>query len=144
MFGWLKSLLNGNRAVPVDKDPRHALGVQGERVAEQYLRRRGMKTIARRYSTPVGELDLVMRDGKTIVFVEVKTLRSRVHKDPQDAIGTRKIERLTRAAQWLIHQRRWHERPCRFDVVAVTLPEDAPPQIEHFEAPFSERPRNRR
>lgn len=90
----------------------------------------------RRYATPVGELDLVMRDGETIVIVEVKTLRSRQHADPQDKVRADKRRRMARAAEWLIRQRRWSAQPCRFDVVAVTLPVEGEPQIEHFPDAF--------
>jgi putative endonuclease len=117
-------------------DPRQRLGQHGERLAERFLRRRGLKIVARRFSTPLGELDLVMRDGETLVFVEVKTRRDRVHADPEDAVRRDKQRRMTRAARWLIHQRRWGDRPCRFDVVAVTWPPEGEPQIEHFPNAF--------
>ena len=127
------------------RDPRHRLGDEGERLAERFLERRGLKTIARRFTTPVGELDLVMRDGETVVFVEVKTRRDRDFADPQDAVNVPKQRRLTRAAQWFIHDRRWEHRPCRFDVVAVTLAAGADPQIEHFPDAFGpRRPRSGR
>ena len=66
-------------------DARIELGRVGERLAEQLLHKHGLKTVARRFTTPVGELDLVMRDGDTVVFVEVKTRRDRDLADPQDA-----------------------------------------------------------
>ncbi len=117
-------------------DPRHELGRQGERLAEKYLRRRGLKTVVRRFSTPVGELDLVMLDGQTVVFVEVKTRRSRAFADPQDAITGEKIGRLARAARWFLQSRRWYDRPCRFDAVAVTIPTVGEPEIEHIPEAF--------
>jgi len=116
--------------------PRHQLGREGERLAERYLRKHGLKTLARRSSTPVGELDLVMGDRQTIVFVEVKTLRDRRHADPQDAVRRDKMRRMTRAARWFIHRKRYEDRLCRFDVVAVTLPEHGEPAIEHFPDAF--------
>ena len=120
-------------------DPRHRLGSEGERLAERFLTRRGFKTIARRFSTPVGELDLVMRDGRTVVFVEVKTRRDRDCADPEDAVGPRKQRRMTRAAGWFIHHQSWEDRPCRFDVVAITLATGGDPQIEHFPDAFGPR-----
>jgi putative endonuclease len=117
-------------------DPRRELGWQGERLAEDYLRRRGLKTIARRYATPVGELDLVMRDGQTVVFVEVKTRRSRALADPQDAVRRPKQRKMARCAAWFLEHKRWAERPCRFDVVAIMLPAAGEPEIEHFPEAF--------
>jgi putative endonuclease len=117
-------------------DPRHELGHRGERVAEQYLKQRGLKTVSRHFNTPVGELDLVMRDGDTVVFVEVKTRRDRKYADPEDAIRRDKRRRMTRAARWFVHEKHWEEKPCRFDVLSVILPAGGQPQIEHFADAF--------
>ncbi len=117
-------------------DPRRETALRGERLAEAFLKKRGLKSIARRFNTPVGELDLVMRDGRTLVFVEVKTRSDRVFADPQDALNPAKWRRLTRAAQWFIKHRGCEDDPCRFDVVGVTLPESGDPQIEHFPDAF--------
>jgi putative endonuclease len=117
-------------------DSRPQLGLAGERLAERFLRRQGLKVLERRYATPVGELDLVMRAGETIVFVEVKTRRSRALADPQDAVSGPKRRKLLRCAGWYLRRRGWQDRPCRFDVVAVVLPEDGPAEIEHFPAAF--------
>jgi putative endonuclease len=117
-------------------DPRHQLGREGERLAERFLRLRGLKTIARHFNTPTGELDLIMRDHETLVFVEVKTRRDRKYADPEDAVGANKRRRMTRAARWFIHEKRWDDQPCRFDVVAVLLPPDGRPEIEHFPDAF--------
>ena len=117
-------------------DPRRQIGLEGERLAEVFLKRRGLKTVLRRYSTPVGEIDLVMRAGDTVVFVEVKTRRSRAWADPQDAVSLPKQRKMARCARWLLQHKRWTDRPCRFDVVAVTLPEAGQPEIEHFPDAF--------
>jgi putative endonuclease len=112
------------------------LGRAGEHLAERFLHKHGLKTVVRRFSTPVGELDLVMRDGDTIVFVEVKTRRDRDLADPQDAVNLPKQRRMTRAARWFIQHRRWDDKPCRFDIVAVLLPPGVSPEIEHFRNAF--------
>jgi putative endonuclease len=116
---------------------RSELGLEGERHAETFLRRRGLKCIERRFTTPVGEIDLVMRAGETVVFVEVKTQRDRTFKDPQEQVTPTKQQRLIRAARWFVQQKRWTDRPCRFDVVAVVLPETGSPEIEHFPDAFA-------
>jgi putative endonuclease len=115
---------------------RSDLGLQGERHAEEFLKRRGLKLIARRFATPVGEIDLVMRSAETIVFVEVKTQRDRTFKDPQEQVTTPKQRRLIRAARWFLERKRWTERPCRFDVVAVVLPESGMSEVAHFPDAF--------
>jgi putative endonuclease len=115
------------------------LALAGEAAAASYLRRKRHKLLARRYNCPAGELDLVTRDGETIVFVEVKTQRDRRAQDPEFRVSATKRARLIRAARWFVQRRGWHERPCRFDVLAVILPPAGPPEIEHFEAAFTPR-----
>lgn len=118
-------------------DPRHELGRAGERLAEALLRKQGFKPVARGYTTPVGELDLVMRDGNTVVFVEVKARQDRRREDPEDAIRSAKKHRLVRAARWFLHDRKWEDRPARFDVVTVVAPPDEPPEINHIPDAFT-------
>ncbi len=117
-------------------DARHELGLRGERLAEKHLRRAGCKTLARRFSTPVGEIDLVMADGETIVFVEVKTQRDRAFQDPELRVTPAKQRKLIRAARWYLHHRRLDDVPCRFDVVAVVLPPGGPAEVTHFADAF--------
>ncbi len=121
-------------------DPRHVLGREGERLAERHLRGLGYKTIARQYSTPVGELDLVMRDRDTVVFVEVKTRGDRKFAEPEDAITRDKRRRLVRTARWYLEHTGRAEQPCRFDVVTIILPPDGEPQIRHYPDAFEAEP----
>ena len=117
--------------------PKKTLGQRGEAVAAGYLRRRGYKVLARGDRFGPGELDLVMLDGRTIVFVEVKTRRSADRGHPAEAVDGRKQRRLTQLA--VTFQKRYGllERPSRFDVVAVTWPEhQRRPHIEHFQNAF--------
>lgn len=120
-------------------DPRDALARHGERVAELYLETvRGMTILAHRFRVPGGEVDLIARDGKTLVFVEVKTQRDRKWTDPELRVDAAKRRRLTLAARNYIHLKRADASPCRFDVVAVTLTpdDDSPAEIRHFEDAF--------
>lgn len=112
------------------------LGARGERLAEQFLLGRRFKFVARHYSTPVGELDLVMLDGRSVVFVEVKTRGDDRWAEPADAVNNTKQKRLARAAAWFLNHRRMNDRPCRFDVVAVILPPAGEPRVGHFVEAF--------
>jgi len=114
------------------------LGRAGERLAERYLKKRGYKLLARRYNTPAGELDLIMRADDTVVFVEVKTQSDRALIDPEQRVTLTKQRRLARAAKWFLTQKRYARDvpPCQFDVVAVVVPEDGDPEIEHFPDAF--------
>jgi putative endonuclease len=102
-------------------DPRHDLGLTGERLAAEHFERLGYDILARRHRTRFGELDLVAADEGTIVFVEVKTRRS--NGDPWDAITAVKCRQVRRmAASWLAQV---SDRPrrlaLRFDAVGVVL-----------------------
>lgn len=112
------------------------MGHEGERLAEEFLKKAGFKTLARRYAAPVGELDLVMREKDTVVFVEVKTRRDRRLAEPEDAVHAGKQRKLVKTARWFLNQRQLHAVPCRFDVVTVLLPLNGPPEIRHFPEAF--------
>ena len=116
---------------------RKSLGQRGERAAAKYLRRKGYKIVARGSRLGPGELDLVAVDGRTVVFVEVKTRRSDQYGNPAEAVDLQKQRRLTRLAVTYLKRHGLLEYPARFDVVAVTWPEDRRrPVIEHFENAF--------
>lgn len=116
-----------------------SLGGRGERAAARFLRRRhGMIIVGASVRVGRGELDLIAVDAQTIVFVEVKTRTSHVRGHPAEAVDDRKQQQLTRLALRYLSEHRLLEYDWRFDVVAITWPEDSRrPQIEHFPAAFS-------
>ena len=94
-------------------------GRRGEDAAERYLRGRGMRVLARNWRQGGLELDIVCREGDTLVFVEVKTRDAASLARPDEALTPRKRAALLRAARaWLAAHEAW-EQPCRFDVVGV-------------------------
>jgi putative endonuclease len=133
-MGWLAQLHMQVRAWR--RTP--SLGQRGEAAAERYLRRLGYTIVARGQRERLGELDLIAVDGRTVVFVEVKTRRSHDAGHPVEAIGAEKQRRLTRLALAYLKRHDLLEHASRFDVVAVTWPEDrsAKPLIEHFKNAF--------
>ena len=106
-------------------------GRGGEALAEAYLRQRGYRLLARRFRLRNGEIDLVMEDGATVVFVEVRTRRGSAFGDPLESVGPLKQSRIIRAARFFLGASRLHDRPCRFDVVAVMAPGTDRPRIDH-------------
>ena len=98
-------------------------GRAAERGARRFLERRGLELIARNFRCRAGEIDLVMQDGGTIVFVEVR-LRTRTEwGSAAESIGFRKRARLVRAARaFLAGHPGFVDPPCRFDAVSVTRP----------------------
>jgi putative endonuclease len=105
------------------------LGADGEKVAEEFLRRRRYTIVERNYRCRAGEVDLVALDGDTIVFIEVKTRRGEGFGTPLDAVDPRKQRQVCRAAQQFLSERRLHDRAARFDVVGVWW-EDGRPMCE--------------
>ncbi len=117
--------------------PRKTLGRRGEEQAARFLRRLGYKILARGRRLASGELDLVALDGRTIVFVEVKTRTSRDVGHPADAVDAIKQRKLTRLAVTFMKRHGLLEYPARFDVVAITWPDGRHrPTIEHFKNAF--------
>jgi putative endonuclease len=117
------------------------VGQLGEALAARYLEGRGLEIVARNLRSRLGEIDLIARDGRALVFVEVKARRGRSGDPPQAAVDRRKQARLARLAAGYLARVRAGDRPCRFDVVAVTLDADdaagGAARIEHFAGAFT-------
>jgi putative endonuclease len=124
-------------------DPRHVLGRLGEQLALEHLERLGYALVVRNHRTRFGELDLVVHDGRALVFVEVKARRAGSAAGPETpagAVGHRKRAKLrSLAAAWL-RERGYdvpRHRDLRFDVVGLRL--DAAGRVteyEHIRAAF--------
>lgn len=90
------------------------------------LERAGLKTLARNYLTRYGEIDLVMLDHQTVVFVEVRYRKNASHGDASTSVTISKQAKLIKAAQqWLASCPQHSHRDCRFDVVSYDGPPDA-------------------
>jgi putative endonuclease len=100
---------------------RISLGKSGEDLACRELERRGYAIIARRYRVRSGELDVVARDGSTMVFVEVKTRAGRMFGEAAEAVTPLKQLRMTRLAEEYLVRHHLTDCPCRFDVVAICV-----------------------
>ena len=106
------------------RSPRQALGDAGEDTALRLLQAAGCRLLARQLRCPAGELDLVMRDGAQLVFIEVRLRTNARFGTAADSIGPAKQRRLARAARWWLQAlARSHfggaVPPCRFDVVTI-------------------------
>lgn len=93
-------------------------GQQAEALAAAHLQQQGLKLLSTNYRCRFGEIDLIMRDGKTLVFVEVR-MRSNPHfGTAADSITARKQRKLLLTAQHYLQQH--GEQPCRFDAVVMS------------------------
>jgi putative endonuclease len=107
-------------------DPRQALGISGEDLACAELQRRGYAIVERRYRTRLGEIDIIAKDGLTIVFVEVKARMTQDFGGAAAAMTGWKQRRISRMAADYLARQRLHDCPCRFDVVAIDFDESEP------------------
>jgi putative endonuclease len=120
-------------------DLRQHLGRVGERLAREHLERLGYRVVAGNYRTRFGELDLIVCDDTSIVFVEVKARRAGALESAVQAVPPEKRKRVRRmAAAWLAEASdRPRSRELRFDVVAVTVDSDGRlVRLDHLEAAF--------
>lgn len=114
-----------NRAVIAPVDKRKSSGQAAESLACARLEAAGLVCLARNVRYPFGELDLVMRDGDVVAFVEVRLRRSQAYGGAAVSVNAGKRRKLVRAAQaWLGSHRQYGKSPCRFDVVAFAAPDD--------------------
>lgn len=95
-------------------------GLKYEALAEQHLCQQGMKVIARRFRAEDGEIDLIMEDGETVVFVEVKARPGSAKGAGLLCVTPGKQRRITHAALAFLLKMEWMERLVRFDVVEIT------------------------
>jgi putative endonuclease len=110
--------------------PINSLGLSGEALAEDHLRGLGYEIVARDVRTPLGQLDLVAVDGRTLVFVEVKTRAGHGFGLPQEAVDARKIRKLRQLGLYYLKMRP-HRGPVRFDVIGLTVRQGQPLRVDH-------------
>ena len=134
---WLSRLFNRPSLDRIVADTSMPLGKRGEALAVELLRQKGYKILATSVTTKEGEIDIVARDGKTCVFVEVKTRRSGDMFDAMDSVDLRKQKQLTNLALAYLKRRGWLQRPSRFDILGICWPDDSvPPETKHIENAF--------
>jgi putative endonuclease len=114
-------------------DANRQLGAWGEAVAARYLERHGFVILEQNVRTRFGELDLIARDGDTLVFIEVKTRRRGEFGSPALAVTWRKRRRISHLALTYLGDR---PMGIRFDIIAITAPKGERPTLQHFRSAF--------
>lgn len=117
---------------------RKLFGAWGETVAGEYLRKKHYKLLALNYCSRFGEIDLIAKSGKYIVFVEVKLRKSANFAQARDYVDRRKQERIRATASIYLSQNPTKLQP-RFDVIEIYAPEGVQtprPEICHLEDAF--------
>lgn len=107
------------------------IGNQGESLVCEYLRNQGYKILERNYRIRGGEIDIVAREGDTLVFVEVKTRYSDEYGPPQESMTPWKIKALLKTARFYVQKINWGDREYRLDFVGVDFADlEDNPRIE--------------
>ncbi len=91
-------------------------GLAAEKAAALFLQQQGLSLLAQNYSCRYGEIDLIMRESKTLVFVEVRLRTHREFTSAADSIDQRKQQKLIRVAQFYLQSHDLN-MPCRFDAI---------------------------
>jgi len=117
---------------------RRARGEVAERLAERWLSRQGLSLIKRNHNCRVGEIDLIMRDQDTVVFVEVRARAMGAMVDAASSVTARKQRRVIQAARHFLAGRRdlW-QQACRFDVLALDG-DQSNPEVNWIRGAFQE------
>lgn len=103
------------------------LGYFGEDLAAKHLEQAGLAVMLRNYRCPKGEIDIIARDGKTLVFVEVRLRTSAVRGYAEESIGLWKKQRLRSIATYFLLDKGYETWPdIRFDVIAINVSDGDP------------------
>ena len=111
------------------QDKRQQFGKKSENFAVWYLKKNGYKILEKNYRTQIGEIDIIAKEKKTIVFVEVKSRQSVRYGNPKWAVTPKKQRKISMVALQYLKSIRQTDVRARFDVVAITSNRDEP-QIE--------------
>ncbi|HIJ78234.1 MAG: YraN family protein [Desulfobulbaceae bacterium] len=113
-----------------------SVGILGEKLARQHLKKQGYRIIAKNYRTALGEIDIIAEDDKTLVFIEVKTRRDRSCGHPLEAVTPAKCRQISKVALLYLAENKMENREARFDVVAVSLGAGDKPEMEIVQNAF--------
>lgn len=110
-------------------------GVNGELLAARFLKGEGMEVVEMNYRHGRGEIDLILRDGETLVFCEVKARSSDRFGTPEYAVTPRKQHQLRRLAAAYLYHHEIRDVACRFDVIAIRVV-NGQPVLNHIRNAF--------
>lgn len=110
---------------------RRGFGAEGERAARDFLTAKGVQILAMNYRRPTGEVDIVARQGETILFVEVKRRTTLRYGLPAEAVTPAKRARIRSTAALYLQEKGLDDAPVRFDIIEIL-----PGSIRHIEGAF--------
>jgi putative endonuclease len=113
-----------------------ARGSYFEALAGEYLMEKGYRLVERNFRFGHKEIDIIAVEGDTLVFVEVKGRTGSSHGAPGESVTRGKMRRILKAAEAYLWRRGLTNKPCRFDVVCVTLVDNREAEFEHIRNAF--------
>lgn len=108
-------------------------GLAAEKLAATFLANHGLKLVIQNYHCRFGEIDLIMKDAKTLVFVEVKLRRNDLFGGAAASITPQKQQKLILAAQHYLQTQKLGDVPCRFDAILMQGTDLKPVELQHIE-----------
>ena len=118
------------------KNQNKITGNRGEELASKYLEKKGFLIVERNFRTRFGEIDIVCRDGQTLVFVEVKTKIGHDFGEPEEMVNKSKIGKVKRMGEVYLQDNKL-DVACRVDVVAIVMESGGEVErIEHYQAVY--------
>ncbi|MEX0680764.1 MAG: YraN family protein [Balneolales bacterium] len=112
------------------------IGKLGEDRAVSFLKANNFVILDRNYRFLRAEVDIVASTGREIVFIEVKSRRSKKYGEPEESIGDYKKRQLFKVAEAWLHERKMQGSPVRFDVIVIMHPGKSKEEIRHIEGAF--------
>ena len=111
------------------------LGAKGEGLAVKFLKKKGYKIIEQNYKNPIGEIDIIASEGKSLVFIEVKTRENVEYGLPFEAVSHSKKRKIVKVA--MLYLKKFKKLPpCRFDVISIFY-KNGKPELELIKDAFS-------
>jgi len=112
-------------------------GDKGESFACDFLKKKGLTIVERNFRTNLGEIDIIARDGETLIFVEVKTRSSRKFGDPQEAVNSHKQHTIRNVATCYLKKKNLLDKiSVQFDCLALIVNDENSFEVEHIENAF--------
>lgn len=114
----------------------YKLGMLGEEIARDYLKKKKFRIVAQRFRLYRGEIDLIAYEKDTLVFVEVKTRTPGMLGLPEESVNIRKQRQIRKIAEGYLALNDLDEIECRFDVISIVLDENGSHSLIHYKDAF--------
>ena len=114
----------------------HELGMEGEALAQNYLKKEKFRIVKKGFRLYRGEIDLIAYDGKTLVFIEVKARGPGALGLPEESVNIRKQRQIRKIAEGYMAMNKIDEVECRFDVISLVFDENGDYSLNHYKDAF--------